>query len=157
MPDTDMPVTLLPDGRVRLALDGKTGATTTLRRPRVGELRVLHEALEQTNDEVRDLLHAHPEKPVPPVRPPGQDDAEYADAYSAYAEARDEWRNIDRKATIELDERRGAWSRQVVEMLGDKPLPAGPVADLPTWAVDTRTAVALVNHWQNVPLDHGGR
>lgn len=154
MPDPDMPVDLLPDGRVRLALD-KT--VITLRRPLIGQLRALHEGLEQVNDDARDLLATLPPDPVRPGSDGPEDPDTAAEHQSAYEQQRRERRDAERKVMAEHDDLRAGWMRTVCETLGDRPLPSVPTADLPTWTVSAQVAVAMVNHWQSVPLARGGR
>ena len=152
MPDSDMPVDLLPDGRVRLMHDK---ATITLRRPLIGELRSLHESLEDTNESVRSILLALPPAPDRPSMGDGGEEAQAA--LAEYQQRRQERRDAERKALSEVDDLRADWMRQAVSTLGDKPLRDVPTAELPTWAASTEVAVALVNHWQSVPLVRGGR
>lgn len=155
MPDADMPVDLLPDGRVRLALDDKT--VITLRRPLIGQLRALHEGLDQAQDDARDILANLPPAPPRPDMAALGDDEAAAEARRTDREQRREHREAERKVMAEHDDMRAGWMRTVCETLGDRPLPSVPTSDLPTWTVSAQVAVAMVNHWQSVPLGRGGR
>lgn len=137
-------LTLEKDGTVTAVFGG---ATTVLRRPLFGELRGLRESLWSAQDVLHDKAAS-----LNAVRARLKAASESGDAAEATAALR-EYHELDRQDTTANEDACVTIMRTVFELLGERTLPDD--ADLPVWMSDGATISALMEHWRNVPLDHG--
>lgn len=136
-----------PDGTIRLRIGG---TEQVLRRPKIGEFRMLRERLADvtahTVEQIAEAAEAIGEHRAPAAI------AERAEAQAA-SDARAE--ALARSASIEADLL--TWWRSVYDLLGtnDSTLPANP-DDYPTWFLGDGIVNECLQHWRLVPRRPGG-
>lgn len=135
------------DGTATLHLEGRRYA---LRRPRLGEFKVLREAYHEVQDR-SDQLREEAGAASAALRvaieadPTGEDDATRAATVHAKA--------TSRRVTMAIEHLAVDWLRQTHELLGDHKLP--PDDELPPWMEEGANISDLFTHWRTRPLPRG--
>lgn len=163
---SELPVTLVNNGTVRLTVGGKL---YRLRRPKMGEFRQLREAIQEVNDEIEAKARALQHEATLIDRqvlellglPADADGEAVADAErqlpmvaEEITKLRSEARQHGRQFTDEAEAARLGWAHQVLLTLSQDGAPA--LEDLEPWMATARWWASLLAHWQSVPLGLGG-
>lgn len=168
-------ITYLPNGMVRLVVDG---VEIMLRRIKLGELKQLVEQLHMNNDRITartsvefakqrtirarlDRLHDTLQDQIDVATEAedwdhvGQLELERAEQT---AKLRQEDMAIGRETNRFADDVRFEWLRDVVSTLavkGDVSLPDGD--EVPGWLMDPTVPAKLIEHWRSVPSGSGSQ
>lgn len=124
------------------------GERYRLRRPLVGQVRQLREAIDELSDESMRLLAKMTE-----AKPPKPDEDASA------AEKRDFTLAVNaltRDHTATIESMNADWTRSAFDLLSDKALPDS-VDAWPPWLLSGEFISGCMKHWQSGPLALGGR
>lgn len=124
------------DGTIVFQFD--TDLVVELRRPQLGEYRLLVEAVETMRDEVRQITRPAVAAEINALDPESDADSVESDKI------------IDRVNDLLIE-----WYVLVFKTLGNSPLPEED--KLPAWLLNSSLAGQLVEHWQKVPSRRGVR